>query len=75
SHIQRGLEGDGKALGKEEKTMKNKSPSVSKAELIEVLCAISVITKDLTRRLLQKGDNPYGTDEENEVCYRRPTCL
>ncbi|MDU5889633.1 MAG: hypothetical protein E6Z24_06645 [Dialister sp.] len=55
--------------------MKNKSPSVSKAELIEVLCAISVITKDLTRRLLQKGDNPYGTDEENEVCYRRPTCL
>ena len=46
-------------------------------ELIEELSAISIITKDLTRKLIQtkKGGNPYGTDEKDESCYRRPTFL
>ena len=37
-------------------------PGVTREELIEVLSAISIITKDLTRKLIQtkKGGNPYG---------------
>lgn len=52
-------------------------PGVTREELIEVLSAISIITKDLTRKLIQtkKGGNPYGTDEKDESCYRRPTFL
>lgn len=52
-------------------------PGVTREELIEVLSAISIITKDLTRKLIQtkKGGNPCGTDEKDESGYRRPTFL